>query len=40
MGFATSQPHETVENMLRRADADMYQKKKDYYEYFLQTTEE
>ena len=40
MGFATTQPHETVENMLRRADADMYKKKKDYYEYFEEANEE
>ncbi len=34
MGFATTQQHESIESMLRRADADMYKKKKNYYEYF------
>ena len=33
MGYATTQGEETVEEMLKRADADMYQQKKKYYEY-------
>lgn len=39
MGFATSQPHEKVENMLCRADINMYKKEK-YYQYFEQIIEE
>ncbi len=40
MGFATTYQHEPIESMLRRADANMYEKKKNYYQYFEQTVEE
>lgn len=36
IGYATTQAHENIENMLRRADMLMYKKKKDYYQYFLE----
>lgn len=40
IGHATTQNDEKVEDMLKRADQVMYQKKKDYYEYFTQTVDE
>ncbi len=36
IGYATTQDHENIENMLKRADMLMYQKKKNYYQYFLE----
>ena len=36
----TTQNDEKIEDMLKRADQVMYQKKKDYYEYFTQTVDE
>lgn len=40
IGHATTQHDEKVEDMLKRTDQVMYQKKKDYYEYFTQTVDE
>jgi len=40
MGYTTTQVNESIENMLKRADQIMYQKKKDYYKYITQPIED